>query len=87
MEYNRVKWASRRGMLELDLLLMPFVEGAYLHLTPAEQAAYVALLAEEDQDLFAWLLDYQRPPSDALAEAAALVVQFARSPEAHRHRS
>ena len=24
-EWNRAKWASRRGLLELDLLLAPFV--------------------------------------------------------------
>ena len=26
VEYQRIYWHSRRGMLELDLVLMPFVE-------------------------------------------------------------
>ena len=29
MEKNRLIWASRRGMLELDLMLQPFVEQHY----------------------------------------------------------
>ncbi|MDP7409118.1 MAG: succinate dehydrogenase assembly factor 2, partial [Luminiphilus sp.] len=29
-EWNRAKWASRRGLLELDLLLAPFVTEAFL---------------------------------------------------------
>ena len=28
-EFNRLWWHSRRGMLELDNLLIPFVEQAY----------------------------------------------------------
>ena len=31
-EWNRAKWASRRGLLELDLLLAPFVTEAFLEL-------------------------------------------------------
>ena len=26
LEYKRIAWHSRRGMLELDLILVPFVE-------------------------------------------------------------
>jgi antitoxin CptB len=29
MDHNRLKWAARRGMLELDLILQPFVEKVY----------------------------------------------------------
>lgn len=51
-------------MLELDLILMPFVEQVYPTLDPDNQALYARLLESEDQDLFAWLLHRQIPPED-----------------------
>ncbi|MES2624318.1 MAG: succinate dehydrogenase assembly factor 2 [Pseudomonadota bacterium] len=54
-ELNRLYWHSRRGMLELDLLLVPFAEQHLQHLTPALQQLYKLLLVEEDQDLYSWL--------------------------------
>ena len=61
MEKNRLFWASRRGMLELDLILQPFVEHAYPYLDVADQQRYQQLLEEQDQDLFAWFLKRQDP--------------------------
>ncbi len=78
MEYNRLRWASRRGMLELDLILMPFVEGAYPTLSEADQAAYARLLDSEDQDLFAWFLHRQEPDDESLREIVDRVRSFAR---------
>ncbi len=56
IEYKKLAWHSRRGMLELDLLLVPFVEKGLPTLSPEDQVLYQRLLREEDQDLFAWLL-------------------------------
>ena len=51
---NRLLWGSRRGMLELDLVLTPFVENVYESLSEEDQQRYQRLLLEQDQDLFAW---------------------------------
>ena len=56
-ENRRVYWHSRRGMLELDLLLAPFAESEYPLLPASEQAAYRALLRCEDTDIFDWLVN------------------------------
>lgn len=64
MSYNRLRWGSRRGMLELDLILMPFVEQVYPTLNTQDQALYARLLECEDQDLFAWLLHRESPQED-----------------------
>ncbi|MHA7840599.1 MAG: FAD assembly factor SdhE [Gammaproteobacteria bacterium] len=53
---KRIRWACRRGMLELDVLLLPFFEKSFASLTVTEQAGFVALLSESDQDLYNWLL-------------------------------
>lgn len=77
MEYNRLRWASRRGMLELDLILMPFVEGAYPTLNASDQADYARLLECEDQDLFAWFLHRQEPDDESLRPIVAKVRSYA----------
>ena len=56
-------WHSRRGMLELDLILVPFAEHVLPGLTEPQQREYARLLAEEDQDLYQWLVQKQ-PPND-----------------------
>jgi antitoxin CptB len=61
MHKNRLFWSSRRGMLELDLVLMPFIENVYPALAEAEQELYQLLLEEEDQDLFTWFMRREDP--------------------------
>ena len=55
-EWNRVKWASRRGLLELDLLLAPFVTEAFLELDMLLRQDYRELLFQDDQDLMEWIM-------------------------------
>ena len=55
-ELQKIYWRSRRGMLELDLLLVPFTLEAYAGLSAEDQSRYRQLLDCEDQDLFAWLM-------------------------------
>ena len=38
--YARLKWACRRGMLELDVLLQPFVEEAFHDLSDQDQETF-----------------------------------------------
>ncbi len=59
-------WRSRRGMLELELLLLPFVESTYARLTPALQDAYHRLLGKEDWEIFDWLRGIDEPGDPAL---------------------
>ncbi|MGM0631933.1 MAG: succinate dehydrogenase assembly factor 2 [Pseudomonadota bacterium] len=60
IEYKKLVWHSRRGMLELDLLLLPFARERVPELDAGQQEAYVTLLRSEDQDLFAWLVDREQ---------------------------
>ena len=59
--FQRVRWHSRRGMLELDLWLVPFADKHFQALPEADQDAYVKLLETEDQDLLAWRLGHTVP--------------------------
>ena len=61
MNKNRLVWASRRGMLELDLILSPFVENVYDSLTEDDQLRFEVLLECEDQTLFMWFMQREQP--------------------------
>ena len=75
--HKEIYWRSRRGMLELELKLVPFVRDCYGQLTEVEQAAYVAMLAEEDWQIFDWLQGRAEP-------ADAVTRDLIRKIEAHR---
>ncbi len=56
-DMGRLRWRCRRGLKELDVLLLPFLETAYAGLSPALQSDFAALIAEEDVDLLDWLVN------------------------------
>jgi antitoxin CptB len=72
-DYKRICWASRRGMLELDLLLVPFVENRFPQLSALDQQRYINLMDGEDTDMFSWLLGRGKPED---AETAAIIEQI-----------
>jgi antitoxin CptB len=77
-DYRRIYWASRRGMLELDLVLMPFIEQRLRLLSAIDQQRYANLLECEDTELFAWFLQRQRPQDLELAAIVDIVLAFTR---------
>jgi antitoxin CptB len=60
-------------MLELDLILVPFVEKHFETLARVDQDRYVKLLACEDQDLLAWLLEHAEPSDPDILSIVTLI--------------
>ncbi|MFT5576969.1 MAG: antitoxin CptB [Bermanella sp.] len=81
-EFKRICWASRRGMLELDLMLTPFVEGSFRTLSDEKQQHYIALLECEDTEIFQWLLGKESPDSAELTGIVDDIKAFSRKPKA-----
>lgn len=73
MNFARVKWACRRGMLELDVLFQPFVDKYYQDLSDTDKACFVRLLECEDPQLFAWFMGHEKCPDPLLADMVAKV--------------
>ena len=73
-ELNRLFWHNRRGMLELDVLLVPFVKEVYPSLDAADQARYRKLLACEDQDLFGWFMERGEPEDEDLYRMVRMIL-------------
>ena len=55
----RLKWACRRGMLELDVLFMPFVDEAFDDLSDEDKLVFERLLECQDPELFAWFMGHE----------------------------
>lgn len=53
----------RRGTKEMDLILGPFADAELAALDPVTLDLYDALLAENDQDLYAWITRQAPPPA------------------------
>jgi antitoxin CptB len=63
----RIRWRSRRGLLELDLWLGNFAQHELARLTPAERTEYEKLLEYSDLEIMAMLQGRINPPQE-LAE-------------------
>jgi len=65
--HSQIRWHCRRGMLELDLILIDFFDQHYAGLTASQQQVFVRLLDCHDPDLLAWLLGKSLPEDKELA--------------------
>lgn len=73
MDTKRLWWGSRRGMLELDLILLPFLENIYPGLEQADKESYWKLLESQDQDLYAWFMKRADPADTSLQRIVDIV--------------
>ncbi|MDH5231500.1 MAG: succinate dehydrogenase assembly factor 2 [Gammaproteobacteria bacterium] len=63
---QRLRWACRRGMLELDILLGDFAELVYPQLDRVDQLRFQELLLFSDQDLLEYCLGKNKIDSPEL---------------------
>ena len=63
-ETAHLKWKCRRGMKELDLLLVDYLDSRYLAAGAAEQGAFRELLDLQDPELYAYVIGRERPATE-----------------------
>jgi len=63
---RQLTWRSRRGMLELELFLLPFVRSKLAGLSASDREAYARLLEHDDWDIFEWLQGRWEPQDQSL---------------------
>ncbi len=61
---RRLRWQCRRGLLELDVLFVRFLEQRYSALSTKEQGDFRRLLEQPDQTLLGWIQGQHEPPAD-----------------------
>ena len=73
-ELNRLFWHSRRGMLELDVILLPFVEEDLSRLDDRYQRGFARLLESSDLQLFLFLLRGEQSADAELHEMIEVIL-------------
>ena len=61
---ERLRWRSRRGLLELELLLAPFNDHRLRLLCESLLGEYETLLDYDDIDVHEWLMNRAEIPGD-----------------------
>ncbi len=74
-DIRRLTWQCRRGMLELDVLFVPFMQQAFADLTDQDKDIFTKLLACEDQDLFVWLMQRDKSADPQLQYMVDLILK------------
>ncbi|MCI0434330.1 MAG: succinate dehydrogenase assembly factor 2 [Gemmatimonadetes bacterium] len=79
-ELSRLRWRCRRGMRELDELLLRYLEHRLPQATPRERDAFACLLELPDPELFGYLAGH-RPRHAAADPTLEYVIARIRSNE------
>ena len=73
MDRQKLKWRSRRGLRELDLLFRNFIQKYWDQLTREEFEIYAQVVGLEDQPLFDYIFKNVRLGND---EVEAFIDQY-----------
>ena len=76
-EISRLRWKCRRGMQELDLLMLRWLDQRHAAASDAERGAFLRLLDTEDDKLWHWFMGHDTAPD---AELDALVQRIRQLP-------
>lgn len=77
-ESDKVKplqWQCRRGMLELDVILQPFLTEHFNNISEPLQQAFTELLKQADPDLYTWIMGFGQCEQDEFLEIIQLIRQ------------
>lgn len=66
LELKRLRWRCRRGMRELDDLLVRWLDRRWAQSSQAQRDVFLQLLDCEDDRLWRWFLGHETAPDDAL---------------------
>lgn len=73
---RRRRWRCRRGVLELDLLLLGYFDAHYDSMSAQERENFGALLERSDEELGAWLLRAEAVDQGGFRELVAAICRF-----------
>jgi antitoxin CptB len=64
--FRKLRWRCRRGMRELDDLLVRWLEREWPSASEAQRGVFLQLLDSEDDRLWRWFLGHEAVPDAAL---------------------
>ena len=79
---SKLRWHCRRGMRELDVLMLRYLEDSFEQAPAQEQQGFVDLLALEDPTLFAYVVGREEPQDEELQKLLKKIRTGLRTPKA-----
>lgn len=73
-DLKRLSWQCRRGIKEVEVLLAPFFERHFLELSEEDQKIFVALLEEQDVEMFEWFTQRAEPQDPQLRHMVNVIL-------------
>lgn len=68
-----LRWQCRRGIKEIEVLLIPFLEQHFEQESETLRTAFIALLEQADLDMFEWFT-HREAPDDSQMELIVNVI-------------
>ena len=65
-ELRRLRWRCRRGMRELDQLMLRYLDACWASADDSERAVFLRLLDTEDDRLWRWFMGRETAPETDL---------------------
>ncbi len=72
-ELERARWRCRRGLLELDIVLLRFMEKYYTQLNEAEFRQFEELLSLSDNELWDLIVEKKKIEDDGVQHVLRLL--------------
>lgn len=69
-----LKWQCRRGIKEVEVVLLPYLETRFAKADARQQALFVRLLDCHDVDLLEWVMRRDLPADPDLAEIIQIIL-------------
>ena len=73
-QQRKLVWQCRRGIKEVEVLLVPFFERHYANLSASDQALFEKLLEQHDVEMFEWFTHRSQPEQPDLARIVHMVM-------------
>jgi antitoxin CptB len=68
LNVNQLKWRCRRGIKEVELLLIPYFDSYFSQLSTTGQKCFTEILKEDDVVLFEWFTQRAEPTDPQMAK-------------------
>ncbi len=75
-EIKRLRWRCRRGMRELDQLMLRYLDGRWSTADDQERKQFLQLLDTEDDMLWRWFMGRERPQDVALVQIIDIITEL-----------
>jgi len=71
---KKILWQCRRGLWELDAILIPFVEENFDDLDSNNQKLFIELLSYEDVEVFDLLVNQKEPLDKSIKPLVGIII-------------